>query len=292
MLGETLDFERQMQVKGKSLRFTYFINAAYFLTKDNATLYQGPGQARGTSNIGFSSTTADIALRVKTFNLALAEGNEVGSHSAGHFDGAAWSYDDWRQEFASFASLMSTVQQNNPSQQIDAPIFLTNIHGFRAPYLGVNDNLYKVLGEFHFTYDTSGIGPMDAWPHKDIYGVWHIPLGTIFVGSGHSPVVAMDYNLFKHQSDAKETAVKGTIVWNTYFDEVLNAYMDYFNTNYQGNRAPIVIGEHFSKWNNGVYWEALKTFADYVCGRPQVRCVTYKELVDYLNQNGTPPLVQ
>lgn len=290
MLNETLDFEREMLSKGKSLRFTYFINAAYFLTEDNAQLYRAPGENAGISKIGFSSTTADIALRVKAFNLAFAEGNEIGSHSAGHFNGATWAYNEWQQEFNSFASLMSAVQKNNPSQSIDAPIFLGSMHGFRAPYLGVNDSLYRVLGNFHFTYDTSGIGTMDVWPHKDEYGVWHIPLGTIFVGPSRSPVVAMDYNLFKHQSDAKETAVKGTRLWNTYFDEVETAYTDYFNTNYQGNRAPIVIGEHFSKWNDGVYWEALKTFARYVCGQANVRCVTFKELVSYLNQNGPPPL--
>ncbi len=292
MLNQSLDFERTMLLKSKSLRFTYFINAAYFLTKDTAGVYQAPGEKAGISNIGFSSTTADIALRVKAFNLAFAEGNEIGSHAAGHFNGTTWTYDNWKQEFISFASLMSAVPQNNSSQLIDRPIFLTSIRGFRAPNLGINENLYKVLGEFHFTYDTSGVGAMDIWPHKDEYGLWRIPIGIVFVGSSRSPVLAMDYNLYKHQSNAKEEAVKGTHLWNTYFDEVETAYTDYFNTNYQGNRAPIVIGEHFSKWNDGVYWEALKTFAQYVCGQPHVRCVTFKELVDYLNQNGPPPLAQ
>jgi hypothetical protein len=292
MLNETLGFEQQMQAEGKPLHFTYFINAAYFLTKDTAQLYQPPRGARGTSPIGFSSTTLDIAQRVKTFNTAFAQGNEIGSHSAGHYNGTTWTYDEWRQEFASFGSLMSAIQQNNPSQQIDMPTFLAGIQGFRAPYLGVDDALYKTLEDFHFTYDTSGIGSMDVWPRKDAYGVWHIPLGTIFIGVHRRPVVAMDYNLFKLQSNAKETAIQGTGLWNTYFDQVFSAYTDYFNTNYQGNRAPIVIGEHFSKWNDGVYWEALKIFAESVCGRPWVRCVTYKEVVEYLNQNGPPPLVQ
>jgi peptidoglycan/xylan/chitin deacetylase (PgdA/CDA1 family) len=289
-LNETLDFEKTLESKNKSLRFTYFINAAYFLTKDNANLYQGPGHPRGTSNIGFSSTTLDITERVQVFNKAFAAGNEIGSHSAGHFDGSAWSYEQWSQEFNSFATLMWDVQKNNSSQQIDAPLFLASIRGFRAPYLGVDKNLYKVLEESHFAYDTSGVGPADAWPRKDEYGVWHIPLGTIFIGPTKSPAVAMDYNLFKHQSNAKEVAVRGSARWNTYFDQTLTAYTDYFNVNYQGNRAPVIIGEHFSKWNDGVYWEALKTFAEYVCGQPQVRCVTFKELVDYLNTSGVPPI--
>jgi hypothetical protein len=289
MLNETLDFEKKLEAKGKSLRFTYFINAAYFLTKDNAVLYQAPGEARGASKIGFSATAPDIAQRVKAFNLAFAEGNEVGSHSAGHFNGVSWSYGDWQKEFTSFATLMATVQQNNATVSIDKPIFLNRITGFRAPFLGTNDNMYKVLGDSHFTYDSSGVIYGDVWPRKDAYGVWRIPLRTVFVGTQRSPVIAMDYNLFVHQSNAKEAAVKGTRLWNTYFDQVLTAYLDDFNTSYRGNRAPIVIGEHFSKWNDGVYWEALKTFADDVCGQPQVRCVTYKEAVDWLESNGVPP---
>ena len=292
MLQETLAFEQKMQAEGKHLRFTYFINAAYFLSTDTANLYQAPGKARGISNVGFSKSAEDIPLRVEALNRAFAEGNEIGSHTAGHFDGTSWSLDEWKQEFTSFASLMSHVQQNNSSQHIDAPTFLQGIRGFRAPLLGVNDNLYKVLGDFHFTYDASGVGGMSAWPHKDAYGVWRIPLGTIFLGSGRSPAVAMDYSLWAHQSGAKEKAVKGTVLWDTNYAEIETAYMNYFDTNYNGGRAPIVIGNHFSKWNDGVYWEAMKNFAEQVCGQPQVRCVTFSELVDYLNATGAPPVIR
>jgi hypothetical protein len=292
MLNETLDFEQIMQAKGKSLHFTYFINAAYFFTKDTAQLYQAPRTAKGITNIGYSNSPEDIPLRVKAFNSAFVQGNEIGSHTVGHFNGVTWTYNEWKQEFSSFSSIMSSIQQNNPTLQIDAPLFLTSIQGFRAPNLGVNDNLYKVLGEFHFTYDTSGVGSRDAWPQKDAYGVWRIPLGLVFVGAKRSPTVAMDYNLFQRQSNLKDIAVKGTLRWNTYFDEVITAFTDYFNNNYQGNRAPIIIAGHFSKFNDGVYWEAMKTFAEYVCGQPQVRCTTYKELVDYLNTNGVPPVAK
>ena len=292
MLNETLAFEQKMQSEGKPLHFTYFINAAYFITKDNATLYQAPRQSPGVSNIGFSYSSKDIPFRIKAFNTAFTEGNEIGSHSAGHYDGATWSYDEWKQEFNSFGSLMQNVPKNNPTEQIDIPTFLGSIQGFRAPNLGVNGNLYKVLSEFHFSYDASGVSKIDVWPQKDGYGVWHIPLGIIFLGENKKPIVAMDYNLWMRQSGAKEMAVKGTSLWNTYYNEVESAYMEYFNTNYNGNRGPIVIADHFSKWNDGVYWEAMKTFAENVCGQPQVRCVTFSELVNYLNTNGAPPIVK
>lgn len=288
MLDETLAFEQKMQAEGKPLHFTYFINAAYFLTNANSQLYKSPEAASGTSMVGFSDSSADIALRVQEFNKALSMGNEIGSHTAGHFNGSGWSYDEWKQEFTSFTSLLNNVQHNNPSVHIDTPAFISSIHGFRAPNLGVNDNLYRVLGESGFTYDGSGVNATDAWPTKDVYGVWHIPLGTIYLGTDKRPVISMDYSIWTRQSNDTEEAVQGTPLWNQYYSDVETAYMNYFNTNYNENRSPIVIADHFSKWNDGVYWEALKAFAENVCGKPNVRCGTFSDVVNYLNTTGAP----
>lgn len=293
MLNETLDFQRKINNENKKLYFTYFINAAYFLTADNASLYQGPQQKLGVSNIGFSNTTKDIADRIDALNTAIAQGNEVGSHSVGHFNGAGWSYDEWKQEFNSFNAILSNVQKNNPAILLNQPQFTAkNIIGFRAPNLGVNENLYRVLKDFNFSYDTSGVGLMGNWPKKDNYGIWHIPLGSIYVSSSHQPVISIDYSFWMHQSHGKNMLMKGSALWNKYYDDVLATYMDYFNSNYNGSRAPVVIAGHFSKWNDGLYWEAMKMFAQNVCGKPKVQCVTFKQLVDYLNTTGTPKRIE
>ncbi len=291
MLKETLDFGEKMRNEQKPLHFTYFINAAYFLTSATAPRYQPPEHERGVSSIGFSNNARDIPQRMQGFNEAYVQGHEIGSHSVGHFNGSGWSYDDWMQEFNSFSFLMSQVQENNQTVKIEDPLFLSSIHGFRAPSLGVNRNLYSVLSDMGFTYDSSGVGRMDSWPTRDTNGVWHIPLGSIFFGPEHRPGVAMDYSIWMHQSNARETALRGSEEWQHDFAEVEDAYMNYFNTNYKGSRAPIVIGHHFSKWNDGVYWEAMKSFAEQVCGQPHVRCVTFKELVEYLNSYGTPEVI-
>ena len=125
MLNETLAFEQKMQTETKPIHFTYFINAAYFLTQYTASVYQAPEGPRGVSRIGFSNSTHDIALRVQGFNAAFRAGNEIGSHSVGHFTGALWTYDQWKQEFDSFTTIMANVQKNNPSEKIDAPVFLS-----------------------------------------------------------------------------------------------------------------------------------------------------------------------
>ena len=59
---------------------------------------------------------------------------------------------------------------------------------------------------------------------------------------------------------AKDLAKKGSALWNNYYNEVLAAYMDYFNSNYNSSRAPVVIADHFSKWNDGVYWASAQNF--------------------------------
>ena len=289
MLNEIMAFEQHMKSEGKPVNFTYFINGVYFVTGATSGTYQGPGEAQGASNVGFSDTPQDISSRVAAFNKAFAEGDEIGSHTAGHFNGALWSYDDWSKEFASFNSLISNISTNNPSISADAPSFTPqNIVGFRAPYLAVNDNLYKTEADNHYLYDASGVNVSDNWPYKDRYGIWHIPLSFIHLGSNSAPVIAMDYNLWMRQSHAVEQAKRGTPLWDRYYKDVLSAYASQFDFNYTGNRAPIVIADHFSKWNDGVYWEAMKSFAENVCGLPNVHCVTFKDLTKYLDTTGVP----
>ncbi|MGZ3774743.1 MAG: polysaccharide deacetylase family protein [Pseudobdellovibrionaceae bacterium] len=60
-------------------------------------------------------------------------------------------------------------------------------------------------------------------------------------------------------------------------------YDAYFAKNYYGNRAPIHIGHHFSKWMSGAYREAFFEFAAKVCHMDEVKCVTYSELTDFMN---------
>jgi hypothetical protein len=65
---------------------------------------------------------------------------------------------------------------------------------------------------------------------------------------------------------------------------MLRTYLNYFRANYAGTRAPVHIGHHFSPMQGGAYNEALKDFARTVCGLPEVRCVTYRVLADYLDR--------
>ena len=293
MWKESREFAQRMNRDGKPLHFTYFINTIYLLTEKNKDIYQSPRGIKGDSLIGFANSEADVALRVEEIKKAHEEGNEIASHTAGHFLGGSWNEAEWKIEFDSFQNLIDNVQKNNPNVLIpDISFFKKDISGFRAPDLSVNDNLYKTLKALNFTYDSSGVALPDIQPKKDKYDIWHIPLNTIEIGEFNRSAISMDYSLWILQSSGKEEAVKGTELWNKYFNDVKNAYLVYFERNYKNNRAPVVIGNHFSLWNDGVYWEAMKSFAEDVCGKPEVYCVTFKEYVKYLNAKNTEPLVK
>jgi peptidoglycan/xylan/chitin deacetylase (PgdA/CDA1 family) len=294
MWNETRQFAKDMIAKGKPVHFTYFINPIYLITRDAAQKnYLPPREKMGASLIGYANNGQDVKNRVEQINLAYTEGHEIGSHNVGHFNGSKWSQDEWVQESNSFDSIIANVQKNNPDVVIPPWTFgLSQFIGFRAPELGVNNNLYKALSQKKYLYDTSGMRMPNKYPVKDKEGVWHIGLGIIKMKDLHSNtslknnsryVLSMDYNFWMAQSNVKNVAKKGTPLWNAYFSEMKDAYLDYFNNNYEGNHAPVVIGHHFSAWNDGVYWKVMKSFAEDVCGKPKVKCVTFREYVDYLN---------
>ena len=56
-----------------------------------------------------------------------------------------------------------------------------------------------------------------------------------------------------------------------------------FRASYRGNRAPFVWGNHFETWNHWAYDRALTRFLLETCRLPDVRCVNYRELVEWLD---------
>ena len=51
----------------------------------------------------------------------------------------------------------------------------------------------------------------------------------------------------------------------------------------RGERMPLQLGFHFTLMNDGAYWRALERFAEEVCVKPDVVCVSYG---DYLAPPG------
>ena len=267
MWEATRKFAAEMKVQKKPVHFTYFVSGVYFLTEATKNKYQGPGQKIGVSKIGFSKSEADIVKRTEELNFAQSEGHEIGSHLNGHFNGSQWTVADWSSEVEQFQKLVPVKK----------------IVGMRAPLLARNESFYQTLPKFGFTYDGSGVGKMGEMPQKNAYGTWEIPLVTITLPASRKSTLSMDYNLYVTQTGARDILRRNTPEWKKAFDEVVAAYRNYFYANYQKNGTPIVIANHFSAWNDGLYWEAMKAFALEVCGKENVVCGTYSEFVTYLN---------
>lgn len=305
------DFAKQQNEMNKNeTHFTFFINPVYLLTREIGNkFYKAPGGNRGSS-IGWGDDVVDISTRVDNMNDAYLEGHEIGSHTVGHFNGSKWSKDDWTAEFSQFNAILDNLFSLNKIRRSVGLLFQKDIIGFRAPQLGVSEGLWPTLKRFGFKYDTSKVSTETYWPKKSNEEIWNFPLAEIEEPGTSKKWISMDYNFCVRDSSrvlAKDQSVmklssydvkRKKVVKNTGKDclavvseqdkqavkaNMLKLYHSYFNKNYYGNRAPLHIGHHFASWMSGAYREAFFEFANEVCKKPDVKCGTYTELMNFLD---------
>ncbi|MBX7231646.1 MAG: hypothetical protein K1X29_06125 [Bdellovibrionales bacterium] len=276
------------------VKFTYFINAAYYLRDAYKNVYEAPGLGRGQSAIGFGGTKSDVLSRFVQTNGAYDEGHEIANHAAGHFDGSKWQATHWKSELNQFYDILFRIFDHNEISENERPLLSwklgrQDIIGFRAPQLGRNSSMYDELPNQGIKYDTSGTAAPNQWPKYDEKkDLWLFPLAEINVAGTKRKTLSMDYNFYYFQSQAQPEPSRS----QEFEEQMFQSYINYFFSNYNGNRAPINIGHHFSKWNGGAYWRAMQRFAEYVCVLKNVKCVTYLTLVEEMNRiKGSPGLL-
>jgi hypothetical protein len=282
---ELTDFAAEMNKDGDRLHFTFFVSGINFIADASRSIYEGPHQRRGYSRINFGGTGDDVRRRVHYVNALYRSGHEIASHAVGHFNGAQWSVGDWDKEFRSWGDIANKVGPNNGLADVKLDFTASNVVGFRAPYLAKGAGLYGALRNNGFRYDTSDTGYADAWPEK-IDGIWRFNLAMLKVQGSGRKTLSMDYNFFMAQFRAKTDPRRVEAAR----EQTLQTYLAYFKANYTGNRAPLHIGHHFESYELGAYTEALKSFARAVCGLPEVRCVTYAKLADFMDGQNTATL--
>ena len=274
------------------LHFTGFLSGTYMLSDQTKDKYTGPGHQPGKSSIPWDAPS-DIPVEIGNLNKSLALGNEVGTHFNGHFcddntpGGNEWDSGDWNDELDQFFALVQNVDANNG---ITAKLNLTaaEIKGERTPCLtGHKADLYPALEAHGMTYDSSFTRTGLSWPVKSADGkIWEMGMSEFPIhGTGH-PQITMDYNFYAQQEPdtvlggaappaAKSRADSAQVV-ATYQDMLKGAMTD-------GVNEPIIIGNHFNDWNNNAYSDAVGTFALSACANPAVRCVPFRDLVDWMN---------
>ena len=134
-------------------------------------------------------------------------------------------------------------------------------------------------GELGFRYDTSGVNDQ-VWPKKK-QGLWDLSMQLVpFPGHSYEQLT-MDYNFMVNQSG---TATQGNPrKYEFWGDQMRDGLLKGFHRAYDGNRAPLIIGNHFESWNGGTYMRAVEETVEQVCNKPDVRCVSFRQLADWLD---------
>jgi hypothetical protein len=252
--------------------FTFFLSGVYLLDWPRHDVYEPPRHPRGRSDIGFAASPDVVTGTVGQIAAAYREGHEIGTHYNGHFcapyDGSVgeWTAADWGQELDQFDRLVFSAHGRA------LPFGADEVVGGRTPCLqGDFRVLYPLLAERGFRYDASQVAPLGRWPWRE-RGLWSVALLEIpFVGHTFK-VISMDYNFFANQVGVADPE-----------RETYLSLRRAFRTSYRGNRAPLSIGNHFETWNDWAYDRALARFLRETCRLREVRCVSFRELVDWLD---------
>jgi hypothetical protein len=273
--------------------FTFFVSGVYLLAEERRRLYRPPRHPYGASDIWFARPEGARSARevvrgtLEQIGAAFREGHEIGTHYNGHFcepytgNVDEWGTADWGRELDQFDRLLFHASENNVLRRpVHLPFGRDEIVGGRTPCLqGRLSTLYRVLARRGFRYDASGLAPLGTWPRRQL-GIWSVPLLEIpFVGHSFA-VISMDYNFFANQTGGVSgpASLERTVERETYL-----SLRRAFRASYLGNRAPLSFANHFETWNHWAYDRALARFVLETCRLPEVRCVSFRELVDWLD---------
>ncbi|MFD4233906.1 hypothetical protein [Streptomyces sp. NPDC058542] len=272
--------------KKYNAKMTYFLSGVYLLPEEKKDLYNPPQHAPGRSDIGFNDTDG-IRDTLNEVRAAWLEGNEIGTHFNGHFCGkdggvGTWSVDEWKSEISQAKAFVKSWKTNTPELKGEAPLpfdYDKELVGARTPCLEGQKNMVAAARTMGFRYDSSGVGNQ-VWPKKKD-GVWDIPLQLVPMPGRAFETLSMDYNFMVNQSG---TATQGDPSQHEYWgNQMRDGLLQAFDRSYDGNRAPLIIGNHFESWNGGTYMRAIEETIAQVCTKEGVRCVSFRQLADWLD---------
>ncbi|MDJ0461533.1 hypothetical protein [Streptomyces sp. H27-C3] len=263
---------------------TYFLSGVYLLPEEKRHLYDPPKHSAGRSDIGFNDAEG-IKDTVEHLRGAWLDGNEIGTHFNGHFCGkdggvGTWSTEEWKSEISQAKAFVKRWKTNSGlSKAKPLPFdYDKELVGARTPCLEGQKNMMKAGKALGFRYDSSGVGKQ-VWPKKT-EGLWDMPLQLVPVPGRAFETLSMDYNFMVNQSGT----VKGDPSQHAYWgDQMRDGLLKAFGRSYTGNRAPLIIGNHFESWNGGTYMRAIEETIKTVCVQRDVRCVSFKQVADWLD---------
>lgn len=263
-------------------RFTFFLSGLYLLPERLRSTYHPEHEPVGSSAIGFADPKK-IPGRLADLSQAWTQGDDIGTHFNGHFCDArgiqTWDASGWRHELNAFFDYLDGWPARTGLHRAPLPFTAHDIQGGRTPCLmGRPSVMLPVFRSYGFRYDASSTGLL-AWPHK-VDGMWSFPLESIRMAGADRHILSMDYNFFANQTDAISVhgAAADRVERQTY-----DSLMDAYRAVDHGNRAPLVVGNHFNDWSDRAYVDSLTRFVRNVCGRPGTQCISFRDLADWLD---------
>ena len=257
---------------------TGLLSGVYLVPDDEGRTYTGPGHRAGYSSIGFGGSRADVELRIGYLNAAVDAGHEIGTHYNGHFcagdepNVGTWDTDQWNRELDQFFAIVEKARQRGFKLDPAA------VRGGRTPCLeGRWDQAFPAMRGHGLAYDTSHVSLGVVWPFVH-GGMWEFPMPEVRVPALGKQVVMMDFNLWFALNGAKDEPEKAA----DYTRIVLDTYRSVYQAAFNGNRAPIVIGNHFNEWAGGAFSNAVEGFLGEVCVKPETVCATYTEVIQWM----------
>ncbi|WP_457033804.1 hypothetical protein [Kitasatospora sp. P5_F3] len=275
-------------------QMTFFLTSIYLVPNAKRALYRPPQHAQGAAAISFP-TDDHVKETLHEVGEAWREGHEIGTHFNGHFceskGGGDWSVEEWRSEIDQAYSFVADWKTNTGFKDLP-PLpfdFRKELAGGRAPCLEGQKNLLAAAKAYGWRYDASSPGEFQVWPgRKD--GIWNFPLQLLPYPGRPAQVLSMDFNFLANQSgDSTEGDPRKYPGW---LKETRDGYLNGFERVYNGSRAPMFIGNHFETWNGGIYMQAVEDVVKSVCRRDGVRCVSFRQLSEWLDAQDPKVLEQ
>ncbi|GAA2430037.1 hypothetical protein GCM10010405_11070 [Streptomyces macrosporus] len=263
---------------------TYFLSGVYVLPESEAYRYVPPGRSPGASDIGYLEDE-NVRATLEQLRGAWLDGSEIGTHFNGHFCGPAgvgtWTTEQWKSEIEQ-AKWFVRNWKTTTGWTSEEPLpfdYDKELVGGRAPCLEGRANLLPAAREMGFRYDSSGSGTQ-VWPDKE-GGLWDLPLQEVPMPGRSFETLSMDYNFLANQSGTVNGDPSQRAAWGR---QMRDGLLLGFDRAYNGNRAPMIVGNHFEDWNGGVYMKAVEDVIKEVCPKKDVHCVSFRQLVDWLDE--------
>ncbi|MEV6395472.1 hypothetical protein AB0M39_11955 [Streptomyces sp. NPDC051907] len=284
--GDDRLFSHFRQVaKESDAHMTFFLTGIYLLPSAKKSVYEPPQHGRGSAAISYP-TEGHIRTTLAQLGGAWKDGHEIGSHFNGHFcgkkGGEDWSSEEWKSEIQQTYDMVKKWKTHTGFTDLPALPFDPDreFAGGRAPCLEGQKTLLPAAKQFGWRYDASSPGDFQIWPRKKD-GIWDFPLQMLPYPDKEIQVLSMDFNFLYNQSKGQTEGDPGQ--YPAWAEATRKAYMNGFNRVYNGSRAPLFIGNHFEQWNGGIYMDAVEHVMRQVCPRKDVKCVSFRELADWMD---------